>query len=81
MIDAVSICGAGFKAPTEDELSGPLLLDMVEEMKLELEDHKKIWSQKGYTIMTDGWTDRRSRTLLNFLVSRGGNSSCSTSSS
>jgi len=79
MIDAVSICGAGFKAPTKDELSGPLLLDMVEEMKLELEDHKKIWSQKGCTIMTDGWTDRRSRNLLNFLVSSGGNSSCSTS--
>ena len=74
MIDAVSICGAGFKAPTEDELSGPLLLDMVEEMKLELEDHKNIWSQKGCTIMMDGWIDRRSRILLNFLVSCRGNS-------
>lgn len=72
MIDAVSICGAGFKAPTEDELSGPLLLEMVEEMKLELEDQKKIWRQRGCTIMTDGWTDRRSRNLLNFLVSSGG---------
>ena len=71
MIDAVSICGAKFKAPTEDELSGPLLLEMIEEMKLELDDYRKIWSQRGCTIMTDGWTDR-SRTLLNFLVSSRG---------
>lgn len=28
--------------------------------------------------MTDGWIDRRNRTLLNFLVSSGGNSSSST---
>ncbi|XP_059066890.1 uncharacterized protein LOC131858042 [Cryptomeria japonica] len=69
MVDSITICGAGFKAPTDAELSGPLLLQMVEDMKVELEDHRQSWSQKGCTIMTDGWTDRRNRTLLNFLVS------------
>ncbi|XP_059075804.1 uncharacterized protein LOC131043866 [Cryptomeria japonica] len=72
MIDAVTICGPGFKAPSDTELSGPLLLEMVEDMKVDLEDHHQSWSQKGCTIMTDGWTDRRNRTLLNFLVSSGG---------
>ena len=72
MIDAISIYDPGFKAPTDVELSDPLLLEMVEEMKLELEDHRKTWSQRGCTIMTDGWTDRRNRTLINFLVSCGG---------
>ncbi|XP_057851224.1 uncharacterized protein LOC131061516 isoform X3 [Cryptomeria japonica] len=72
MVDSITICGAGFKAPTDAELSGPLLLQMVEDMKVELEDHRQSWSQKGCTIMTDGWTDRRNRTLLNFLVSCGG---------
>ncbi|XP_059074131.1 uncharacterized protein LOC131874589 [Cryptomeria japonica] len=72
MVDSITICGAGFKAPTNAELNGPLLLQMVEDMKVELEDHRQSWSQKGCTIMTDGWTDRRNRTLLNFLVSCGG---------
>ncbi|XP_057838277.2 uncharacterized protein LOC131048360 [Cryptomeria japonica] len=71
MIDAVTICGPGFKAPSDTELSGPLLLEMVEDMKVDSEDHRQSWSHKGCTIMTDGWTDRRNRTLLNFLVSSG----------
>ncbi|XP_057824760.2 uncharacterized protein LOC131036787 [Cryptomeria japonica] len=37
MVDAITICGAGFKAPTDAKLSGPLLLEMVEDMKVELE--------------------------------------------
>ena len=72
MIDAVAICGPEFKAPTKAELSGYLLDEMVEDMKFELADHQKEWTIKGCTIMTDGWTDRRGRTLLNFLVSCGG---------
>ena len=56
MIDAVAICGLGFKASTE----------------VELEDHRKEWIEKGCTIMTDGWTDSRNKTLLNFLVSYRG---------
>jgi hypothetical protein len=72
MIDAVAICGPGFKAPTENELSGYLLDEMVEDMKVELASHRKDWIEKGCTIMTDGWTDRRNRTLLNFLISCGG---------
>ena len=72
MIDAVAICGPGFKAPTEAELSGYLLDEMVEDMRVDLDENQKDWIAKGCTIMTDGWTDRRNRTLLNFLVSCGG---------
>ena len=54
MIDAITICGLGFKAPTEAELSGYLLDEMVEDMKFELADHQKEWTVKGCTIMTDG---------------------------
>ena len=72
MIDAVAICGLRFKAPTEAELSGYLLDEMVEDMRAELEENRKEWIAKGCTIMTNGWTDRRNRTLLNFLVSYGG---------
>ena len=72
MIDAIAICGPGFKAPTETGLSGYLLDEMVEDIKVELEEHRKEWIEKGCTIMIDAWTNRRNRTLLNFLVSCGG---------
>ena len=72
MIDAVAICCLGFRAQTKVELSGYLLDDMVEDMRVELEENRKEWIEKGCTIMTDGWTNRRNRTLLNFLVSCGG---------
>ena len=71
MIDAVVICGSEFKAPTEAKLSGYLLDEMVEDMKVELEDHRKAWPKKNCIIVIDGWIDRRNRTLLNFLVSYG----------
>ena len=71
MIDAITICGPGFKAPTEAELSGYLLDEMVEGMKFELVDHREEWTIKGCTIMTNGWTDKGNITLLNFLVSYG----------
>jgi hypothetical protein len=34
---------------------------------------KQSWDISGWTVMSDGWTDRKGRTLLNFLVhfSRG----------
>ena len=72
MIDGVAICGPRFKAPTEAELSGYLLDEMVEDMRVELEENQKEWIEKGCTIMIDDWTNMRSRTLLNFLVSCGG---------
>ncbi|XP_057838522.2 uncharacterized protein LOC131048545 [Cryptomeria japonica] len=72
MVDAIAICGAGFKAPSDSEISGPILIELVADVKATLEEHREIWKKKGCTIMTDGWTDRRNRTLLNFLVSSAG---------
>ncbi|XP_059063516.1 uncharacterized protein LOC131856134 [Cryptomeria japonica] len=72
MVDAITICGAGFKAPSEGDLRGPILSQMVDDVKKDLDEQRHIWSTKGCTIMTDGWTDRRNRTLLNFLVSSAG---------
>jgi hypothetical protein len=40
----------------------------VEATKLIVEEHKAVWKKTGCTIMTDGWTDRRRITILNFLV-------------
>ncbi|XLS45017.1 hypothetical protein HN51_001882 [Arachis hypogaea] len=56
------------KPPSYDELRGKLLKKKVESTKLTVEEHKAEWKKSGCTIMTDGWTDKRRRTILNFLV-------------
>ena len=33
-----------------------------------MSSHKAEWAKVGCTVMADGWTDRRNRTLINFLV-------------
>jgi hypothetical protein len=33
-----------------------------------LEEHKAAWKKFECTIMTDGWTDQRRRTIINCLV-------------
>ena len=71
-IDAVAVCGPGFKAPSAEELGGPILNQRVADVQVEITEQREVWKKKGCTIMTDGWTDRRSRTLLNFLVSSSG---------
>ncbi|XP_059068309.1 uncharacterized protein LOC131858858 [Cryptomeria japonica] len=53
MVDAITICGAGFKAPSESDLRGPILSQMVDDVKKDLDEQRHIWSTKRYTIMTD----------------------------
>ncbi|MCI75399.1 HAT family dimerization domain containing protein, partial [Trifolium medium] len=40
----------------------------MEETTKVIEEHKLVWKKTGCTIMSDGWTDKRMRTILNFLV-------------
>lgn len=69
MIDAVAVAGPGFKAPTSESLRTDLLLESVEDVMLVLAEFRSSWVETGCTIMSDGWTDQRNRTLINFLVS------------
>ena len=32
------------------------------------EEHDRAWKHYGCTLMSDGWSDRRGRHLINFLV-------------
>ena len=32
------------------------------------EEHERAWKHYGCTLMSDGWSDRRGRHLINFLV-------------
>ena len=68
MLDAIAACGLGFKGPGYEDIRGPLLKNEVERVQEYLLEFKESWSKTGCTIMSDGWTDQRSRTILNFLV-------------
>jgi hypothetical protein len=68
MLDAVASCGSVFKGPSYEDIRGNLLKNEVERVKEYLIEFKESWSKIGCTIMSDGWTDQRSRTILNFLI-------------
>ncbi|GAV88827.1 LOW QUALITY PROTEIN: DUF659 domain-containing protein/Dimer_Tnp_hAT domain-containing protein, partial [Cephalotus follicularis] len=67
-IDAmVGIC-QGFKGSLYHEIRAGLLKDCKKECQLLVETYRSNWEKNGCTIMVDGWTDNRQRTLINFLV-------------
>jgi hypothetical protein len=68
MLDVVASCGSGFKGPGYEDIRGNLLKNEVERVKEYLTEFKESWSKTRCTIMSDGWTDQRSHTILNFLI-------------
>eukprot|EP00253_Pinus_taeda_P004871 PITA_04871 len=69
MIDVFVVAGPWFKAPSLESIRTNLLLESVEEAMLVLYEFHSSWVETGCTIMSDGWTDKRNRTLMNLLVS------------
>jgi hypothetical protein len=68
MLELVAKHGKGFKPPSYHEIRVKYLKKHVETTKEIVEKHRKSWKATGCTIMTDGWTDKKRRTILNFLV-------------
>eukprot|EP00253_Pinus_taeda_P024407 PITA_24407 len=66
---AKRVLGSGYKIPSYDDFRGRILQDEKVDCTKRLEDFRASWAQTGYTIMSDGWTDQKGRTLINFLVS------------
>ncbi|TYK26052.1 hypothetical protein E5676_scaffold1185G00050 [Cucumis melo var. makuwa] len=68
MIESIGQFGPGLKPPTYHELRVPCLKKELEATNELMSSHKAEWAKVGCTVMADGWTDRRNRTLINFLV-------------
>ncbi|GLJ14417.1 hypothetical protein SUGI_0232970 [Cryptomeria japonica] len=66
LVSALTISSKGFKFPSRYELSGPLSQNQL------VEQQRRIWERNGSTILSNGWTDGKNRTLINFLVALGG---------
>ncbi|XP_034893435.1 uncharacterized protein [Populus alba] len=67
-IDAVTAMGPGYKGPNLHVIRGYYLAKAVDEVKIYVESYREIWKKTGCTLMADGWTDQKRRTLINFLV-------------
>eukprot|EP00253_Pinus_taeda_P002149 PITA_02149 len=68
MCDAIVVVGQGYKSATYEELWGPILQAEKQYINFRLAKLKKTREVTGCTLMSDGWTDRKGRTLLNFLL-------------
>ncbi|XLU30649.1 hypothetical protein S245_066715, partial [Arachis hypogaea] len=68
MLDGVAGFGPGYKGPSYDSLRVNLLADLKRECQMVVDSYSSAWKETGCTLMADGWTDQRQRTLINFLV-------------
>eukprot|EP00253_Pinus_taeda_P023136 PITA_23136 len=68
MFDAIHAARKGFKGPTMHELRGYRLQKEILSINDYLKDFKDSWAKTGCTIMSDGWTDQRNHTIINFLI-------------
>ncbi|XP_057848901.2 uncharacterized protein LOC131059859 [Cryptomeria japonica] len=64
----MTIAGKGYKAPSHKDLSERLLTNAVARAREVMEEQKIEWANYGYTILSDGWTDGKNCTIINFLV-------------
>ncbi|XP_075080280.1 uncharacterized protein LOC107806086 [Nicotiana tabacum] len=68
MFERVANYGLGFVPPSMHELRTWILKYEVKNINKMLYEHKKSWKQYGCSIMSDSWTDGKSRCFINFLI-------------
>ncbi|KAG8391077.1 hypothetical protein BUALT_Bualt01G0150300 [Buddleja alternifolia] len=68
MCVAIAKYGDGFIPPSMHEMRTWIRKAEVDDINQLMEEHKKAWKQYGCSIMSDGWTDGKSRCIINFLV-------------
>ena len=68
MLDAAAEHGPGIKPPTPYEIGHYCVEEEYKETVDWVNTFKRIWRERGCTLMCDGWTTVTRRSLLNFLV-------------
>ncbi|CAA0811945.1 hAT transposon superfamily protein [Striga hermonthica] len=56
------------KPPSSYEMREPLLKKAVERTKLKVKPHEDEWKKRGCSIMTNAWSDRKRRSIMNLCV-------------
>ncbi|XP_019178166.1 PREDICTED: uncharacterized protein LOC109173393 [Ipomoea nil] len=68
MLEATAQFGPGVESPSRYEMSETFLKKEVDKVKESLKIHEEEWKQNGCSIMTDAWTDRKRRSVMNLCV-------------
>ncbi|XP_061374524.1 uncharacterized protein LOC133316764 [Gastrolobium bilobum] len=68
MCDSIGRYGVGYDPSSYHDIRVKLLNKKYALTKELIEEHKHHWEKVGCSIMTDGWTNQRRRTIINFLV-------------
>lgn len=68
MLEAIGDYGRNLRGPTPYELGGPLLKKRKSKVLEAFKSHKQAWEFTGCSIMTDAWTDRKGRGIMNLVV-------------
>lgn len=68
MIEEIGRYEIGLKPPSYHEIREKFLKQEVFNVMQLLEEQKLEWKKKRCTIMSNGWTDRKRRSICNFLV-------------
>ncbi|MFS7995502.1 putative HAT dimerization domain, ribonuclease H-like superfamily [Helianthus anomalus] len=68
MLRSVGNYGRGLKPPTMYELRTWILQEEVNTTKALVAGIKDSWKSTGVSLLSDGWSDMRNRSLINFLV-------------
>jgi hypothetical protein len=68
MFEAAAIVGPGYRGPSYQDLRGCLLQGEKANCTERLAQLGETWKTTRCTVMSDGWTDGKGRSILNFLV-------------
>lgn len=66
--EAVGQFGPGYRPPTQYLLREPLLKEEVDRTKSLLKKQEEEWALNGCSILTDAWTDRKRRSIMNLCI-------------
>nr|GEV14620.1 hypothetical protein [Tanacetum cinerariifolium] len=66
--EAVEQYDRGYYPPSQYQLREPLLKEEVKRTKGLLKKQEEEWAQNGCSVMTDGLTNRKRRSIMNFCV-------------
>ncbi|XP_025801428.1 uncharacterized protein LOC112880916 [Panicum hallii] len=68
MLEAIGQFGRGLRGPSPYEMGGPFLRKRKQKVLDGFKNHKESWELSGCTIMTDAWTHRKGRGVMNLVV-------------
>ncbi|XP_059638415.1 uncharacterized protein LOC132280296 [Cornus florida] len=68
VVEAIGQYGLAMKPASYHEVRVSLLRKELDNTNALINDHREEWSKFGCSLMADGWTDKRGRTLFNFLL-------------